>query len=33
MVTGSDMFFEIFQSANVEIGCVVDYFSYYCYCC
>jgi hypothetical protein len=32
IVTGNDMFFEIFQSANVEIVCVVDYFSYYCWC-
>jgi len=32
IVTGSDMLFEIFQSANVEIVCAVDYFSCY-YCC
>ncbi len=31
IVTGSDMLFEIFQSANVKIVCAVDYFS--CYCC
>ncbi len=30
-MTGSDMLFEIFQSANVEIVCAVDYVS--CYCC
>ncbi len=24
-MTGSDMLFEIFQSANVEIVCAVDY--------
>jgi hypothetical protein len=33
IVTGSDMLFEIFQLANVEIVCVVDYFRYYCCCC
>jgi hypothetical protein len=33
IVTGSDMLFDIFQSANVEIICFVDYFSCYCCCC
>jgi hypothetical protein len=32
IVTGSDMLFEIFQSANVQIVCAVNYFSCY-YCC
>ncbi len=32
IMTGSDMFFEIFQSINIEIICAVDYYSYY-YCC
>jgi hypothetical protein len=29
-VAGSDMLFEIFQLANVEIVCAVDYVSSYC---
>jgi hypothetical protein len=33
IVTGSDMFFEIFQSTNVEIVCAMGYFNCYYYCC
>jgi hypothetical protein len=33
IVTGSDILFEVFQLANVEIVCAVDYFSCYCCCC
>jgi hypothetical protein len=32
IVTASDMLFEIFQSANVEIVWAMDYFSFYCCC-